>query len=111
MILAPLLIFGLAPVPGLGVAGAAIATVTAPLIVTLVLSMRRDAMSAFQMPIWQPIPLFTINNGAPQYRACSTVVFTWCSHVLSLSGESCLPHACWFSAQRLASVLIYMRLK
>lgn len=62
IILAPLLIFGLAPVSGLGVAGAAIATVTAQLIVTLVLSMRRDAMLAFQMPIWQPTPLVNIKT-------------------------------------------------
>lgn len=56
MILDPMLILGLGPFPRLGVAGAAIATVTAQAVVlaVLLISARKDSMLSRQLRIWKP---------------------------------------------------------
>lgn len=56
MVLDPMMILGVGPFPKMGVAGAAVATVTAQLVVFLVMlvSARRDPILSRQVKIWTP---------------------------------------------------------
>ncbi len=62
MLLDPLLILGPGPLPALGVAGAAIATVVSQLIVSLVLilGVKQDPVLRQQIRVWNPTPLSNI---------------------------------------------------
>lgn len=87
MVLDPLLIFGIGPVPAMGVRGAAIATVTAQLIVTLVFvaSAGKDREFFNRVHLFQKTPWSHINTmarlGLP--AAVQNLIYTSISMVLT----------------------------